>query len=227
MLANEGYAVLELAYNMPQYGQPDIYHRGSFPIEYIEAAIERLLRHDAIYGDEVCLVGHSKGGDLSLAASAVLKRQIALTISNSCHINAPVFADTTYRQKRFKSIGLGPQDMKPISNRGDDGLWRLHSGMWTTCAQHNGESLYERDQLGEFQLKKDIAKRISLSGIPYSQGRNIHHFHTICDPIIGPSRDCAIEYANMLFGQLLLLLQSRIIIINNRILKKVLILRRC
>ena len=140
MLAHAGYAVLELAYNLPQYGQPDIYSRGEFPLEYIECAIERLLKHPSVYGEEVCIVGHSKGGDLSLAASAVMSDRIALTISNSCHINAPVFADSTYRGRRFKSIGLGPEEMKKIAHRGNDGLWRLKSGM-AESGQHDGQGM--------------------------------------------------------------------------------------
>jgi len=61
MLAGQGYTVLELGYNLPQYGQPDMYSRPSIPLEYVESAIDQLLKHPKVYGDQICLAGHSKG----------------------------------------------------------------------------------------------------------------------------------------------------------------------
>ena len=105
MLANEGYMVLELGYNLPQYGQLDMYTRPTIPLEYVEQAIERLLNHPKAYGNEVCLMGHSKGGDIALACSAELNDKIGLTITTSCQINAPVFTDLSYGAKRFCNTG--------------------------------------------------------------------------------------------------------------------------
>lgn len=39
MLAREGYCVLELAYNVQEYGQPVLFTRKDFPLEYVEHAI--------------------------------------------------------------------------------------------------------------------------------------------------------------------------------------------
>ena len=44
-LANEGYLVQELGYNLPQYGLTPIFTRESFQLEYIEKAIKRLLHY--------------------------------------------------------------------------------------------------------------------------------------------------------------------------------------
>jgi hypothetical protein len=51
MLAREGYFVLELGYNLPQYGQIPVYDRPSFQLEYIEEAISRVLAHPKVYGE--------------------------------------------------------------------------------------------------------------------------------------------------------------------------------
>ena len=39
MLARKGYCVLELAYNVQEYGQPVLFTRQHFPLEYVENAI--------------------------------------------------------------------------------------------------------------------------------------------------------------------------------------------
>lgn len=106
MLAREGYLVLELAYNLPQYGQVDMYERSHFPLEYIEQAIDKILKHPRAYGDEVCIMGHSKGGNLALASSAQFRSKVGLTISSCCQINAPVFTDLTYGSLRQYNTGF-------------------------------------------------------------------------------------------------------------------------
>ena len=86
-LANEGFIVLELGYNLPQYGLSPIYTRKSFQLEYIEKAIEQLLQHKQCASNDVetiAILGHSKGGDLALAASATFPDKIKLSIVNSC-----------------------------------------------------------------------------------------------------------------------------------------------
>jgi hypothetical protein len=40
MLAREGYIVLELAYNVQEYGQPVLFMRDAFPLEYVEQSIK-------------------------------------------------------------------------------------------------------------------------------------------------------------------------------------------
>ena len=58
MLAREGYTVLELAYNVPKYGQELIYYRTSpFDLSYFEEAAKRLLSHESVYGDKIGVIG--------------------------------------------------------------------------------------------------------------------------------------------------------------------------
>jgi len=65
MLAREGYIVLEIGYNLPQHGQENLFLRKTAqPLEYFEAAINKLLQHPKSYGDRVAIVGQSKGSDL-------------------------------------------------------------------------------------------------------------------------------------------------------------------
>ena len=55
--------------------------------------------------------------------------KVALTITNSCHVNAPVFVDTTYESWRAKNTGCNPYTMAEIAIRGSDGLLRLKLGL--------------------------------------------------------------------------------------------------
>ena len=95
-LANDGFIVLELGYNLPHYGQPSIYFRSSFPLEYIKTAIDRLLQ-EAIAKEmgysTISILGHSKGGDLAISAACLFPELISLAIVNSCHLKGPVFVD--------------------------------------------------------------------------------------------------------------------------------------
>ena len=54
---------------------------------------------------------------------------MALTITNSCHVNAPVFVDTTYGTWKAKNTGCNPYTMAEIASRGSDGLLRLKLGL--------------------------------------------------------------------------------------------------
>ena len=51
------------------------------------------------------IVGHSKGGDLSLSAAVIFSDIIDLAIINSCMLFGPVFTDTTYQDIRFPNSG--------------------------------------------------------------------------------------------------------------------------
>ena len=39
-----------------------------------------MLKHEKVYGDQVCLIGHSKGGDLAMAASLMLKKKATVNV---------------------------------------------------------------------------------------------------------------------------------------------------
>ena len=132
-LANEGFVVLELGYNLPQYGLEPVYTRKSFELEYIEQAIARLLNHPKCLDFEtIAILGHSKGGDLALAASATFPDKIKLSIVNSCHLASPVFVDTTYNSNglniRFENNGCNPHQLLSAAYKDENGFLRLKSG---------------------------------------------------------------------------------------------------
>jgi len=110
MLANLGYLVVEVGYNLPQYGQELIFLRQEMHLEYFEAIIRRALKHEKAYGEEVCFIGHSKGADLALFTSVACPGLVALTICSSGGFNAPVFLDSTYGDKRFPNAGRDLND---------------------------------------------------------------------------------------------------------------------
>ena len=81
MLAREGYTVLELGYNVPQYGHKDYYSRKKpFDLKYIEMAIRKVLNHHSVYGDKVAIVGQSKGAELATAAACLMPHLIELSV---------------------------------------------------------------------------------------------------------------------------------------------------
>lgn len=106
------------SYNLPQYGQSPIYFRPSFQLEYVKKALDRLVSHKNAPCSKVvskkfvwsrsvfqAVVGHSKGGDLSLSAAVVFNDIIDLAIINSCMLFGPVFTDTTYKDMLFPNSG--------------------------------------------------------------------------------------------------------------------------
>ena len=77
-------------------------------------------------------MGHSKGGDLALAASATFPEKIKLSIVNSCHLASPVFVDTTYNSNgqnvRYENNGCTPYQLLSTAYKDEHGFLRLKSG---------------------------------------------------------------------------------------------------
>ncbi|CBY12755.1 unnamed protein product [Oikopleura dioica] len=80
LLAREGYIVLELAYNVQEYGQPVLFLRDAFPLEYVEQSIKKVLAHDKAYGDTVVLIGQCKGADMATAFGSLRPDLVELVI---------------------------------------------------------------------------------------------------------------------------------------------------
>ena len=68
--------------------------------------------------DEVCIIGHSKGGNLAIASSSLIENKIGLTITNSCPISMPLFSDLCYQDQYFSETGQSNfnQSMFSIKN---------------------------------------------------------------------------------------------------------------
>ncbi|XP_021259129.1 acyl-coenzyme A thioesterase 5-like [Numida meleagris] len=82
LLANHGFATLALAY----YQYEDLIQKPTkLHLEYFEEAVNYMLQHTQVKGPGIGLLGHSKGGDLSLAMAAFLKNITAVA-----SINGPV-----------------------------------------------------------------------------------------------------------------------------------------
>jgi len=104
MLAREGYIVLELGYNLPQYGQENFFTRTSpFRLEYFEEAIKRLLRHPKSYGEKVAIIGQSKGVDLAVGVATLMPELVEVSITNSGYMNIPIGVPHTFRGQMFRN----------------------------------------------------------------------------------------------------------------------------
>ena len=91
--------------------------------------------------------------------------------------------------------------MKELGTKGPDGLYRLK---WGLCESiyHNGQPLHLFNQHGEPELNVELVHKIIKTGIPYTKGRKLFHFQTTADPIMAPTKEIAMQYANILFGEI-------------------------
>ena len=99
MLANEGYFVVEVAYNVPKYGQTSMWLGQPFKMEYTEAIIKRAVEHHRSEGDTVCVIGHSKGAEFAIVAGNYLNKFVDLTISSGSPL-VPMANSFTYGDKK-------------------------------------------------------------------------------------------------------------------------------
>ncbi|CAG5103516.1 Oidioi.mRNA.OKI2018_I69.chr1.g806.t1.cds [Oikopleura dioica] len=200
MLANLGYLVVEVGYNLPQYGQELIFFRKQIELEYFEAIIKRALKHDKAYGDEVCFIGHSKGADLALFTSVSCPELVSLTICSSGGFNAPVFTDSTYGNRRFPNAGNHPVKLLDFAHQSDDGLMRLRgphglTGAMSLAYHYQDHPLYIADSFESGYYLNPKALEISRT-YPFPNPRKMLYFMTLDDPIVAPTREMMLAFMN-------------------------------
>ena len=117
MLANKGYFVVEVAYNVQKYGQTSMWLGPEYKMEYTEGIIKRALAHDRTKGDTVCVIGHSKGAEFAIVAGNTFHKMVDLTISSGNHLIAMI-NNYTYRNKQlvepittYRSFGYHPEGL--------------------------------------------------------------------------------------------------------------------
>ena len=155
-LANHGYMVLELGYNLPQYNQLPIYTRPSFPLEYVRQAAERLLAHKNAIHDKLTIVGHSKGGDIGISAAIELNDIIDMAIINSCMLFGPVFTKTSYKNTTYAHGGCTAELLVNEANK-VDGFLRLEAGMCQSTRTPLGK-FFLQDENGDYNLNYDVCR---------------------------------------------------------------------
>ena len=155
-LANHGFMTLELGYNLPQYNQPSIYTRSSFPLEYIRLAAERLLAHENAAHDKLAVLGHSKGGDLAIAAAIELSDIIDLAIVSSCFLFGPVLTDTSYKEVTYPHIGC-TADLLASEATKVNGFLKLEAGHFQSTRTSLGK-FFPRDKNGDYSLNYDACQ---------------------------------------------------------------------
>ena len=105
LLAHQGFTVLEIGYNLIQYGQLGLFDRhpvyDAMKVEHFVAAIRRFLKHPKTYGDRVALIGQCKGGDLAQGIASLCPELVELVVTNSCYLINPLVTDLTFGSKRF------------------------------------------------------------------------------------------------------------------------------
>ena len=196
MLAREGYTVLEIGYNLPQYGQEDFYlRRAPFDLMYFKKAIEKLLDHPTVYGKKVAIVGHSKGAEFGVALASLMPELVELSVTSSQFMTNPAALPVTYQGRVFDAIPfnfhklLTPEfnpkkDVLKIKNQCEVYSWK-------------NEQLFSKNENGEWDFNKWILEDTKRDGFPTENANKIVHCQTTSDPLHSPSEDISKTVTSM------------------------------
>jgi len=175
MLAREGYIVLELCYNMPQFGQEFLFTRTSpIQMEYIENAIKKVLSQAKCYGDRVCLIGHSKGCDLVLGAASLMPQIVELAITSCGLLTFPLGHKISYGDIEYEDTMFGLQK----GTQCGDGFFQLY--------HYQNKPLFEKVN-EEWTLNQTVLQNLKHYGFNLDKVNKIFHHQTVCDPTHSPS----------------------------------------
>ncbi|CAG5087592.1 Oidioi.mRNA.OKI2018_I69.PAR.g11580.t1.cds [Oikopleura dioica] len=188
LLAREGYLVLELAYNVQDYGQPVLFTRDGMPLEYVEQAIKTILSHQKAYGDRVVLMGQSQAGStqLPVASELTYKGQRWQKMDEYMQIDDLAELGKYFNLPEEFGQAFSPKYGTFVVLRGPGGfLWKEKEG-----------------NEGEFELNYEAAKSIKERRFPLENLNKLHFFSTLDDRTITPSFDLAIELMEYFLGDL-------------------------
>ena len=196
MLAHEGYTVLELGYNLPQYGQDDFFTRTKpFDILYFEEAIKKLLQHHTVYGDRVAVLGQSKGIEFAGAAGALLPNLVEVIITNSGLLSNPSWLPNVYYDRTFDHVGFDMNRL--IEDTFDPRKDVLEIREQFSLYSWKDELLFNRNSDLSWSFNKDILKKAVDNGFPLSSANKIVHCQTLADPIHSPTPEISVEMTEM------------------------------
>jgi hypothetical protein len=196
MLAREGYTVLEIGYNLPQYGQEDFYlRRAPFDLMYFRKAIEKLLDHHTVYGQKVAVVGHSKGAEFGVALASLMPELVEVSVTSSQFMTNPAALPVTYKGRVFDAIpfhfqklipdGFNPKkDVLKIKNQCEVYSWK-------------NEMLFNQDANGEWGFNEWVVKDTKADGFPTENANKIVHCQTVSDPLHSPSEEISKAVTDM------------------------------
>ena len=176
MLAREGYTVLELGYNLPQYGQKDyLSRREPYDLNYIEMAIKKLLNHHSVYGDKVAIIGQSKGAELANAAACLMPNLIELSVTNSKHVANPLLIPVNFQSTVYPAMTVDFSIFSQTNNVS-------HITGIAELLKWRNKPILGGDQEDGWWLDKDVFREALSSGFPMSNANKIVHCQTLADP---------------------------------------------
>jgi len=185
MLANEGYFVVEVAYNAPQYGLESMWMHHLFKVEYFEKIIHKALAHPRSTGSTVAVIGHSKGSEMATIISQTLHDLVDLTFTSG----GPYFAffhEFSYRGEivcdpileiDYTADGSWEMDEK--------GVIKTVGGMYRITMIDEMLLFNRHDEINLEALKViKEKKRYKMNKI-----KKHFNFQTLEDPIMSPSAE--------------------------------------
>lgn len=188
MLAREGYVVLEIGYNLPQYGQENLFTRRTpQPLEYFETAIKRLLQHPKSYGDKVAVIGQSKGVDLAIGIATKMPNLVEVAITNSGHLLNPILIPQSFRNHTIPNIMSNfIEEMLEYVELGilvmdDEGYMRNQHGQFQFY-HHNFDPLFQQLNDGNWAFSYSVAAEMKRMGYNLNAANKIVHCQTLQDP---------------------------------------------
>ena len=125
LLAHEGYAALALAY-FNEEGLPD--HLAQIPLEYVDRALDYLIRQPEIDPDRLGIVGYSKGAELALL---IASRREEIRAVVAIAPGSAVFQG--FKPPEYPTISswsLDGQDVEFVPNAYDEKFFETYDGMY-------------------------------------------------------------------------------------------------
>ena len=209
MLAREGYCVLELAYNVQEYGQPVLFTRKDFPLEYVEHAIMSIVKHERAYGDRVVLMGQCKGTDIAVGFGSLRPDLVEFVIAQAGMTQLPVATDTSYQGKRWKRMEVNYLQAEELMKlvkyfsfpKDKEDIFRVKYGTFLAFrGDHGPLFLEDEENEGKFYLNENSANSIKEQAFPVHQINKLFFFSTLDDPTMAPSPELAMEASEFFLG---------------------------
>lgn len=107
------------------------------------------------------------------------------------------FLQAHHTNQKYGNIAVAV--LSKLAVKGPDKIYRLK---WGLCeAVHvERQPIFEAEEDGKFKVNYDLLHNAKQTRPRYHRGRKIFYFMSVDDQIMAPTKELAMEYANMLFG---------------------------
>jgi len=155
------------------------------------------LKHHKVYGDQVALLGQSKGVDIAMGVASLFPELISVAITNSGHLMSPIVlplakgSDVIPACLKMSDL-FNPENMQflmenELINFDENGMVRTPHGQWRWY-HHDMKFLFEKNE-ENWIMNYDTAQRMKNEGYDLSKIKKIVHCQTLEDPTHSPTAE--------------------------------------